>query len=52
MGVRIQSRGAGALRDFVFEFNDGNFIKEVFKIATNYVELQNDLKIKKMAGKL
>ncbi|MEK5433914.1 hypothetical protein MKY88_24240 [Lysinibacillus sp. FSL R7-0073] len=52
MGVRIQSRGAGALRDFVFEFNDGNFIKEVFKIATNYVELQNDLKIKKDGRKI
>ncbi|MGG2085346.1 hypothetical protein [Lysinibacillus pakistanensis] len=52
MGVRIQSRGTGVLRDFVYEFSDGRTIKEVFKIAADYIELQNDLKIRKDGRKI
>lgn len=52
MGIRVQSRGSGVLRDFVFEFSNGQSIKEVMKIAKEFVEIQTGLKIRKDGNKV
>ena len=47
MGIRIQSRGAGVLRDFVFDFNDGSGVFEVLRIRTNGIRSTRNIGIVK-----
>lgn len=53
MGIRVQSRGSGQLRDFVFEFNDGvNGIKKALSIKPEYLESSNNIVMKRDGNKI
>lgn len=52
MGFRIQSRGSGQLRNFVYEFNDGTGVKKALTVNQNYIESNNDIIIRKNGNKL
>ena len=43
MGVRVQSRGTGELRDFVFQFNDGTGVTQTAKVSKDKFVVYKDL---------
>lgn len=47
MGIRIQSRGSGQLRDFVFDFNNGSGVNEVLRIRNNGIKSKQNIGIAK-----
>nr|MDD4711601.1 hypothetical protein [Eubacteriales bacterium] len=52
MGIRVQSRGTGQLRDFVFDFNSGSGVFEVLRIRTNGIRATKNIGIVNAAAGL
>lgn len=52
MGIRIQSRGSGVLRDFVFDFNNGQGVTETMRVTKEELRLKRGMSLQKDGNKL